>query len=47
MTRSEMIAKAIEMAESDMSNIGITSEEIIDEVNRLSDNELKDYVEGI
>ncbi len=45
MTRKEMIEKAIEMAETDMMNIGVPREEIVAEVNRLSDNELKDYIE--
>lgn len=45
MARKEMIQKAIEMAECDMANMGISIEEIIAEVNGLSDNELKAYIE--
>ncbi len=45
MTRQEMIQKAIEMAESDMANIGISIEEIIAEAHKLSDNELKAFIE--
>ena len=45
MTRQEMIQKAIEMAEDDMANMGISKEEILAEVNRLSDNELEAYIE--
>ena len=45
MTRQEMIQKAIEIAESDMANIGISKEEIIAEAHKLSDNELKAFIE--
>lgn len=45
MTRQEMIEKAIELAESDMANMGISKEELVAEANKLSDNELKAFIE--
>lgn len=45
MTRQELIEKAIEMAESDMTNNGISKEEIIAEANKLTDEELELYIE--
>jgi len=45
MTRQEMIQKAIELAESDMANMGISTEKIIAEAHKLSDNELKAFIE--
>lgn len=45
MSRQEMIKKAVEIAESDMQNIGYTKEELIKEVNKLTNEELKNYIE--
>lgn len=45
MTRKEMIEKAIEIAESDMSNIGVPREELIAEANKLTDEELEAFIE--
>lgn len=45
MKRQEMIKKVIEMAEMDMENIGVSFEDIIAEVNSLSDDELEAYIE--
>ena len=44
MTRQELIKKAVEMAESDMTNIGISREELLAEANKLSDDELEAYI---
>lgn len=46
MSRTEMIKKAIEIAESDMMNMGISKEEIITEAHKLTDAELKEFIEG-
>lgn len=45
MERQELIKKAMEIAESDMQNIGVPKEEIEAQVNQLSDEELKAYIE--
>jgi cell division protein FtsB len=45
MTRQELIQAAIEIAESDMANMGISREELVAEAHKLSDNELKAFIE--
>ena len=45
MTRQELINKAVEIAESDMANIGISKEDLIAEANKLTDEELELFIE--
>lgn len=45
MTRQEMIEAAVELAASDMQNIGVTKEELIEEANKLTDEELETFIE--
>ncbi len=45
MSRQEMINKAVEIAESDMMNIGISREELLAEASKLSDDELEAFIE--
>lgn len=45
MARQELIEKAVEMAESDMMNIGISREELLAEASKLSDDELVAFIE--
>lgn len=45
MTRQELIEKAVEIAESDMMNIGISREELLAEASKLSDDELVAFIE--
>lgn len=45
MSRQEMINKAVEIAESDMTNIGISREELLAEASKLSDDELEAFIE--
>lgn len=46
MNRQEMIKAAVELAASDMANIGVTKEELIEEANKLTDEELENFIEG-
>ena len=45
MSRQELINKAVEIAESDMMNIGISREELLAEASKLSDDELEAFIE--
>lgn len=45
MTRQELINKAVELAESDMANIGISREILLAEAQKLSDDELEAFIE--
>lgn len=45
MARQELIEKAVEIAESDMMNIGISREELLAEASKLSDDELVAFIE--
>lgn len=45
MTRQELINKAVEIAESDMQNIGISREILLAEAQKLSDDELEAFIE--
>lgn len=45
MARQELIEKAVEIAESDMTNIGISREELLAEASKLSDDELVAFIE--
>lgn len=46
MTRQELIETAVEFAASDMQNIGVKREELLEEANKLTDEELIDFIEG-
>lgn len=46
MNRQELIKKAIELATSDMQNIGVAYDELLEEANKLTDEELTDFIEG-
>lgn len=41
----EMMEKALEIAKSDMQNIGITREQMLEEFNALTEEELANYIE--
>ena len=45
MTRQELINKAVEIAESDMMNIGVSREILLAEAHKLSDDELEAFIE--
>ena len=45
MTRQEMIQKAVEIAESDMANMGVSREVLLAEASKLSDDELEAFIE--
>ncbi len=45
MSRQELINKAVEIAESDMTNIGVSREELLAEASKLSDDELEAFIE--
>lgn len=45
MTRKELIEKAVEIAESDMANMGVSREVLLAEASKLSDDELEAFIE--
>lgn len=45
MTRKELIEKAVEIAESDMANIGVSREVLLAEASKLSDDEIEAFIE--
>ena len=45
MTRQELIEAAVELAASDMANMGVTREELIAEAQKLTDEELLNFIE--
>ena len=45
MARQELIEKAVEIAESDMANIGVSREILLAEASKLSDDELEAFIE--
>ena len=45
MTRQELINKAVEIAESDIANMGVSREILLAEAQKLSDDELEAFIE--
>lgn len=44
MTRKELIEAAVELAASDMANMGVTKEELIAEAQKLTNEELLHFI---